>query len=427
MKCGAGSAQIRMVESPRPGAFAALESSPYRRYFAASALSSAGRALQMTIFGFIVFEQTESNFLLGLFSFIQMAPALILAPLVGVIVDRFERRRILAVIFSSQAVGFIILASLEFAGALTVPAIAVLVVVMGIAMAFAFPASAALVPALIPKPALQSAIAANSMLMNTSRIAAPAIAGVAISAFGVGMVLAGGASLYLPAVFIVLSIPVTLASTSRHHEPKTIQAGGFGGFFSDLTEVLRYIRENSMLRASLVNDIVPFGFGMAYIALLPAIALELLDGNAGTLGLLHGIGGVGSLIGTFAGAWIAGRLPRGMVIWSGMIGWGGGLVLLSLGASYAVIVPALMITGLFQTIYIIQNDTLIQTFAEDRYRGRVIAAQSMINALRTIGFLAIGSVAAISSVSLAIGGFGLAVVAMGIATLLFRPAMRDLQ
>jgi len=416
-----------VAEEPRPGAFEALRSPAYRRYFSATALTSSGRALQMTIFGYIVFEQTESNFLLGLFSFMQMAPALVLAPLVGVIVDAFERRRILATIFTIQSTGFLILTLLEFSGRLTVPLIGVLVVIMGVAMAFSFPASSALVPMLIPRRALQSAIAANSMLMNTSRIAAPALAGYAISAFGVGAVLASGAGLYFPAIFIILSVPLAVADVARSPDGGAARARGPARFFGDLREVLGYIRGNHMLRASLVNDIVPFGFGMAYIALLPALALDVLGGDAGTLGLLHGLGGAGSLLGTLSGALVAGRVPRGRVIWTGMLGWGLSLMAIALSASYVVVIPALALTGFFQTLYVIQNDTLIQVFAEDRYRGRVIAAQSMINALRTLGFLAIGSLAALTTVPLAIAAFGLAVAAMGIITILFRPAMRDLR
>ena len=297
---------------------------------------------------------------------------------------------------------------------------------MGIAMAFAFPASASLVPMLVPRRALQSAIAANSMLMNTSRIAAPALTGVAISALGVGAVLVSGTLLYLPAIFIILSIPLALRPAVAEKEAPGPQRRGPAKFFGDLSDVVTYIRGNPMLRASLANDIVPFGFGMAYIALLPSLALDTLDGDAGTLGLLHGVGGIGSLLGTFAGASVAGRVPRGMVIWSGMVGWGAGLLALATSSSYAVILPALMLTGLFQTLYIVQNDTLIQVFAEDRYRGRVIAAQSMINALRTLGFLVIGALAALTSVSLAIGLFGACVIGFGLVTLLFRPHMRDL-
>ncbi len=379
----------------------------------------------MTVFGFIVFEQTASNFLLGLFSFMQMAPALVLAPLVGVVVDAFERRRILALIFTVQSAGFLILTILQFLGALTVPLIGVMVVIMGIAMAFTFPASSALLPGLIPRRALQSAIATNSMLMNTSRIAAPALAGFAISAFGIGFVLASGVGLYLPAVFIILSIPLAAALTVA--PAGGAPARGPAKFFADLREALGYMRRNAMLRASLVNDIVPFAFGMAYIALLPSLALDVLGGGAGMLGLLYGVGGAGSLAGTFTGAAIAGRVPRGLVIWGGMVGWGAGMMLIAVSSSFAVVVVALVLTGFFQTLYVVQNDTLVQTFAEDRYRGRVIAAQSMINALRTIGFLAIGSLAELFSVPFAIGLFGAAVVAMGIVTLLFRPAMRDLR
>jgi MFS family permease len=413
-----------VAEEPRPGAFEALRSQPYRRFFGANALTSTGRALQMTIFGYIVFEQTASNFLLGLFSFMQMAPALVLAPLVGVIVDAFERRRILAVIFAIQSAGFLTLTVLEFSGALSVPLIGVLVVIMGTAMAFSFPASSALVPMLIPRRALQSAIAANSMMMNTSRIAAPALAGFAISAFGVGYVLASGIGLYLPAIFIVLSIPLTVTAAAA---PPGVPLRGPAKFFGDLRDVLGYIRANRMLRSALFNDVVPFGFGMAYIALLPSLALDVLGGDAGTLGLLYGLGGAGSLVGTFSGAFVAGRIPRGLVIWSGMLGWGVALAAIAISSSYYVVVPALTLTGFFQTLYVVQNDTLVQVFAEDRYRGRVIAAQSMINALRTLGFLLIGTLASLFSVPLAIGAFGLIVAAMGLATLLFRPEMRSLR
>jgi MFS family permease len=414
-----------VLDDPRSGAFEALRSAPFRRYYGANALASAAQALQMTIFGFIVFEKTESNFLLGLFSFMQMAPSLVLAPLVGVVVDSIERRRILAAIFLVQSTGFLTLAVFEFSGALTVPAIGVTVVLMGVAMAFTFPASASLVPSLIPRRALQSAIAANSLLMNVSRIAAPALAGLAIAALGVGLVLVSGAALYLPAAFVMLSIP--LAAVAQASSPAPPAMRGPERFFGDLRDVIIYIRGNRMLRASLFNDVVPFGFGMAYTALLPALALDVLDGDAGTLGLLHGLGGAGALAGTLVGAWVAGRIRRGLIIWTGMLGWGAALALLAASPSYLVVVPALALTGLFQTLYIVQNDTLIQVFAEDRYRGRVIAAQSMINALRTLGFLLIGTLAAATSVPFAIGAFGLVVAGMGFVTLLFRPEMRNLR
>ena len=69
---------------------------------------------------------------------------------------------------------------------------------------------------------------------------------------------------------------------------------------------------------------------------------------------------------------------------------------------------------------------LIQLFTIDRFRGRVIAAQSMINGLTTIGFLEVGLVSEATTLSIAIAVHGFALVGMGLITLLFRPAMRSL-
>lgn len=408
-------------------AMRAWNSRPFRRFFGASALSTSGRALQMTVIGFIVFEMTESKFLLGLVSFMQMVPTLFMAPVVGVIVDTFERRRILAITFSIQATGFVLLTTLALADGLTVPLIAVIVVIMGMAMAFTFPARSALIPNLVERNALQSAIAASSMLMNTARIAVPAIAGYVISAAGIGAALAIGAGLYYPAALVILTVPLTAGVGVTIQRRPLEPSSAFSTFFGDLKDAIAYIRGNVMLRASLFNDVVPFLFGMSYVALLPALALDVLDGDARTLGLLHGLSGAGALCGTVAAGVMTDRARRGAIIWISMLGWGVALLAVAVAANYLVIVPALITVGFFQMLYIVQNDTLVQTFAIDQYRGRVIAAQAMINGLTTIGFLEIGAVAEVMSTTVALGIHGLALMSMGVVTLLFRPHMRDLR
>jgi hypothetical protein len=114
------------------------------------------------------------------------------------------------------------------------------------------------------------------------------------------------------------------------------------------------------------------------------------------------------------------------VIWVAMLGWGLSMSLIGMGTSLALVLPALFVTGFFQTLYIVQSDTLVQMFTVDQYRGRVIAMQSMINGLMTLGVLIIGTVAQFAGLTVALAVNGLAVAAMGIVTLLFRPAMRNL-
>jgi hypothetical protein len=109
-----------------------------------------------------------------------------------------------------------------------------------------------------------------------------------------------------------------------------------------------------------------------------------------------------------------------------MLGFGASLVLVAFCDSYVEILPALFLTGYFQMIYTIQSDTLVQTLSAPRYRGRVLGAQSMINGLMPIGFLQLGIVAELTSPAVAIAASGFVLVGAGIATLLFRPIMRNL-
>ncbi|HEX2281624.1 MAG TPA: MFS transporter, partial [Thermomicrobiales bacterium] len=399
----------------------AWRSGPFRRFFLANFLSVAGRALQMTVIGFIVFELTGSSFLLGLVSFMQMAPVLILAPLVGVLVDHFDRRRILTITFTTKALALLCLGAISIVGDLSVTAIAVTVIIIGVAGTFTFPARSALIPSLVQRDSLQSAIASTAILGTAARVSAPAAGGLALDLAGVSAALLIGVGLYFPAAIIIALVPLRLAAettVARHPFSPQRAVRTFGG---DLRDVGHYIRGNRMLRAALVNDIVPFMFGMSYIAILPAVAVVTLDGGASTLGLLHGVSGAGALLGTLAAGTLSGRGRRGRVIWVSTFGWGLAMLTVAAGSTYPSVLAGLFFVGCFQALYIVQNDTLVQVFTVDRFRGRVIAAQAMINGLTTLGFLEIGLVAEAATISLALAVHGTALVLMAFITLLFRP------
>ncbi|RIK45966.1 MAG: hypothetical protein DCC58_04850 [Chloroflexi bacterium] len=406
---------------------AAWKVDAYRRYFWVSALSMGGRAVQSTAIGYVVYDISGSDFLLGLVSFMQSVPQLLLAPLVGVIVDRYDRRHILALQFTVQALGFALLGVLAVLGALTVPAIGAVVVVMGIANAFSYPSTSALVPSIVPLGAVQSANAIGSLVGNVSRISTPMLVGWMIDLAGIGAALLLGAGFYAPAAGLIVTVPlaagalahVAVRGTLRPEQPART-------FRGDIGEAFRYIRATPVVRAAVLNDVFPYLFGLSYIALLPAIARETLAGGAQTLGVLFSIGGVGALFGTVAAGMLTGRGRRGRTIWVTMLGFGTSLVLVALGDRYLEILPALFLAGFFQMIYTIQSDTLVQTLSEPKFRGRVLAAQSMINGLMPIGFLQLGIVAELTSPAFAIAVNGCILVGAGIFTLLFRPVMRHL-
>jgi MFS family permease len=326
-----------------------------------------------------------------------------------------------------QAAGMLLLAGLAVVDQLTVPAIAATVVVMGVANAFSYPSHSSFMPSLVPLRDLQSANAINAMMGNVSRVAAPTLAGLLVDLSGVTAALLLGTGIYAPAALIVLTVPVVASVVSATVVRGPLDAATPPSVRHDITDAVAYIRTNALLRAALANDVVPYLFGLSHVALLPAVAGDTLQGDAGTLGLLLSLGGIGALFGTLTAGVLTGRGQRGRTIWISTIGFGAGLLIVAAGNSSLVIMPGMVVVGYFQMLYIIQNDTLVQTFAEDRYRGRAVAAQSMVNGLMPIGFLILGTIAELAGLRAAFAISGVALVASGVTTLLFRPVMRELR
>ena len=407
----------------------ALDANAFFHYFWASTYSTAGRALHATVIGYIVYDLSHSGFLLGLVAFMQMVPQLLLAPIVGVVVDRVDRRRILMLESATQVVSLLILGLLALTGNLSVPAIAAIVVVVGIASAFDYPARSALLPMVVPIHTLLSANAFYSLAGNIARIGVPLLAGVLIDSAGVGIVLLLGAAIYVPASTLAAAIPLSteVLATTAAHTRHALAPGARSSARRDMGDAITYIRATPLLRASLVNDIAPYLFGMSYLALLPAITSDTLDGGARMLGLLFGLVGAGALLGTLVATGMSGHQRRGRTIWVTMLGTGAGILLIAYGDSLLIIAAGLLVTGIFQTIYVIQNDTLIQTFAEERFRGRALAVQSMINGLMPFGLLLAGVLAELWSTSIALAVTGGAMVLSALHTALFRPDMRNLR
>lgn len=408
-------------------ALAAWRSRPFRRFFWASALAMGGRTLQTTAIGYIVYDQTGSDFLLGLVSFMQMVPQLLLAPVVGVLVDRFDRRKIMAMQLGTQAFGMLVLSLLALVGVLTVPVIAGVVVVMGVAQAFSYPAQSSLLPSVVPLGALQSANALRAMMANVTSIAVPTAAGLAIDLSGIAAALLLGCGLYGPGALLIVTMPIVTSAVVLSHPRGTLEpAAGAGGFGHDIAEAVRYIRGDALVRAALFNDVVPYLFGMSTTALLPALARDTLHGGARTLGLVLSVAGSGALCGTLTAGAMAGRGHRGRMLWIGMTGYGLALLLVASGSTRQVILPAEFLVGYFQMLYIVQSDTLVQTSALDHLRGRIVSAQSMVNGLMPVGFLLLGTIAQFSSISVAFALSGVALVTAGLTTFLFRPIIRRL-
>ena len=170
---------------PRLGVFRALRHPNYRLFFTGQTVSLVGSWITRIATSWLVYRLTGSVLLLGVVAFFGQIPTLILAPFAGVLVDPWNRHRILVVTQVLSMLQSFALAGLSFAGIITVTDVLLLQGAQGIINAFDTPARQSFVVEMVDDRAdLPNAIALNSSMVNLSRMIGPSIGGVILAAAG---------------------------------------------------------------------------------------------------------------------------------------------------------------------------------------------------------------------------------------------------
>jgi MFS family permease len=399
--------------------FGALRSWAFAVFWVTISMSLTGSWMRALVQGYFVYQRTDDAFQTALVQFFQGLPVLILSPLAGIAADRFDRRRLLAMIQVGNALPAFAVAILSALGRLEVWHVYAMALCIGAASSFDWPARLALVPNLVPREQLQSAVALNSAAFNFSRILGPAIGGLLLIPLGVTGVFFVAAAMYLPFIIGLLTVlqRVRLAPPqARDHRPlETLRAG------------YAYIWSHTTLRALLSIDLIPVMLGMAYFGLLPVLAVGVLGRGSGGLGTLQAMAGLGALLGVLIVAALTGVRGRGKMVLLGMVGFGISLACLGLSTNFYLSCAIVLMMSLLSSFYGSLNDTLVQTETTDEYRGRVMAVYSMIWGLTPIGNLEGGLLARSFGVQAAFITNGLLIVAFGLVLWRVLGAVRQLE
>ena len=400
--------------------FGALRSRAFATFWPAITVALTGQWMRVLVQGYFVFQRTHDPLQTALVQFFQGLPVLLLSPLAGVAADRFDRRKLLAVIQVANAIPAFGVAILSALGRLEVWHVYGMAFCIGSASAFDWPARLSLVPNLVPREQLQSAVALNSASFNFSRIVGPAIGGLLIGPLGVTGCFFLAACCYVPFILTLLTVLQrvdigTPPSGSAHHPFATLRAG------------YAYIWSHGTLRALLTIDLIPVMLGMTYFGLLPALAGGVLHRGSGGLGALQACAGIGALIGVLIVAMLTGVRGRGRIVLGGMTGFGLALLCFGLSHNFYLSCVILLIQGMLADLYGSMNDTLVQTVTEDDYRGRVMAVYSMIWGLTPIGNLEGGTLAHFFGVQAALATNGALVVCFGLLLWRFLGNVRRLE
>lgn len=364
----------------------ALRSRNYRLFFAGQSVSLIGTWMTRLATSWIVYQLTDSAFLLGLTSFVGQIPAFFVAPIAGVWLDRWNRHRVLVITQVLAMIQSLALATLALTGWINLWWIIGLALFQGLINAFDMPARQAFVIEMLEDRAdLGNAIALNSSMVNGAKLVGPAVAGVLVATAGAGVCFLIDGISYIAVIWSLLAM---------HVAPARPQAARKSAL-QELAEGWKYVVHSPAIRSILLLLALVSVIGMPYTVLLPVVAAEVLHGGAHTLGFLMAMSGVGALASAIGLALRRSVIGLGKRIAISAALFGGGLILLGLSRSLTISLLLMTITGFGMMQQMAASNTILQTIAADDKRGRVMSFYTLsILGMNPIGSLLAGSVAA---------------------------------
>lgn len=393
----------------------ALGHRPFRLYFCGQAVSILGSWIQQVALAWLVYRLTGSAALLGLTAFAALAPILVVGPLAGAWIDRHDRRRLLMQVQVALFVQAAVLAGLTWFELIGPTLIILMSISLGILNAFDTPLRQSLIPVMVGGRAdLPNALALNAMLFNLGRFVGPPVAGLMLGFMSEAACFLLNAFSYLALLWGVAAMRLA---------PNAKAGGSVGHVFK---EGVRYAFDTWPIRTLLIVLALLNLTASAYAVLLPVFAKEVFHGDARTLGLLWGAAGCGAFAATLLLATRKSvRATLNLAIFCVILA---ALALLAfpLAPQLAIALPALATLGFGISGANVGINTVMQTIAPDRLRGRVVSFFSSIRfGLDAVGGLIAGSIAALTSAPAALLGEAAILVAVGVWLLLQAGRLRQ--
>jgi MFS family permease len=363
-----------VFRSVRSRTFAALDHPDFRRYYMGQGISLVGTWLQGAAVRWLVFDQTHSEFMLGVIEVASLMPGLLVGLFAGALADRVVPLRMIVLMEVGQMVLALLLAVLVWLQTFQVWHLALILALARICVTFELPSRQVFFFDLVGPEILSNAIALNSGLFNATRVVGPALAGVSLSLVGAAGCFALNGASYLAAIAAILSIRLPERPRPLGREAFTIK---------EIMGGLSYLRTDRRIFAQFAL-VAFFGFvGMGYEAMVPAYARRVVDTGVYGYSVLLATSGIGATVGAFVVASLGGLLRKERLTIAGMVLFGACLAGAALLPSYfppasdglsrlVAAAVCLLGAGFGAVLFYSSSMTLIQLAAPDHLRGRVM-------------------------------------------------------
>ena len=362
----------------------------FRVFTAGNAVSLLGTWVQRMAVGYLTWELTKSGVWLGAVAMAEFIPVIVLAPITGVIADRFDRRKIAIFGQFFALLQAIALAVLTLTGDITPILIFLLQLFAGVVQPLIQTARLVLVPMIVPKDRVGNAVAITSLVFNTARILGPALGGVIITSVGVGWSFVLNAVSYAGVITALLSLHLPAHGTAIR------RGAAWAGMFNDMAAGWRYTLKHPLLGWFIPTVGIASTLTWPIGDLMAGIADEMFNRGAGGLATLTAAQGIGAI---FGGLLLAqrptadglSRLVIGAMVMSGIC-----ISVFSLmdAGTYFIGVVVLAVSAFFGVMVGVGSQSLTQTVVDEAMRGRSLSVwYTITRAGPAIGALVLGALA----------------------------------
>jgi len=364
--------------------FRSLAGYNYRLWAGGAIVSNIGTWMQRTAQDWIVFTELTQNdaTAVGFVMALQFGPSLFLLPLSGFAADHFDRRRLLLVSQSLQAVLALGLGILVVTEHVELWHVYVFALLLGCVTAFDAVARQTFVAELVSDSNLSNAVALNSTSYQVARMVGPAIAGLLIAGVGTGWVFIINSLTFAGVLWALFALRV---EELHRHERTARKTGGF-------IEGIGYVRRRPDLLAVLTMLFFISAFGMNFAVFVSSMAVTVFGTGPGGFGLLSSMLAVGSMAGALSSA--RREKPRSILLLTSALL----LVVLFIAAAampvYLAFGIALMALGACLQTFMTTANSTVQLWTEPSMRGRVMAIyMGIVNGCTLFGAPLVGWVA----------------------------------
>lgn len=343
--------------------FSALRNPNYRYFYLGQSVSLTGTWIRTAALGWITFQFTHSELLLGIVFMLNSLPIFIFAIYAGSLADRIPKIRIFTLTSWFSLLSSLTLAIMLFRGPVHIAYLLIFATLWGLSTTFEMPSRQTLMVELVGKKDLVNAIALNSAMVNSTLVIGPAVGGLLLAYFGAAWCFLVDAMSYLAVLYAIRKIQLP----ASHYAPKNMKAS-----WKHILEGFKYLKANPTIAQAVTLLFIMGLGGWAYQSQLSAFVVIQLHLDAQGYGWLLAVNGLGACTAALFVAAQGSGIVSIKTLYTGAGIYGAFIILFGFMHQPIGAACLLFFAGFGIILFFSIGNSIIQTQSPDHLRGRLM-------------------------------------------------------